>query len=236
MFEIGGGRKLFLDCVGSGTPTILLEAGDENTGPNQWKLVIPRLSEASRTCTYDRAGLGQSDPATGCRELKDLVNDLDAVLAAAKLSGPYLLVGTSGGGYIVAGFAARHPDQVAGIVFVETSKALSRKPTAEFLPEIMCDAPTNVEHRDYYAVEHAAWDHRAKLGDFPLTVMTNDYGSSAEPNTDEVTNVADQRGWFVLSPAHARQVLVTSGHDIPYNDPELVIKEILTVLAAARAA
>ena len=56
-----------------------------------------------------------------------------------------------------------------------------------------------------------------KLRDFPLTVLTNDYGDSVQPDTDEATNVEDQQGWFVLSPNEARQVVVTSGHNIAGN-------------------
>lgn len=234
-FDIGDGRDLYLTCTGAGSPTILLEAGDTDTGRDHWRFVMPELIPETRTCTYDRAGLGLSSPAAGCRQLDDLLNDLDALLAAADLEGPYVLVGASGGGFIMAGFAARHPDQVSGMVFVETPKALTAELYPAIVPEIACDAPGNVEHRDYLAVEHAAWDHRAKLGDFPLVVMTYDWGDLAAPNTDEATNVDDQRGWFALSPDNARQVVVTTGHYIAGNQPGLVVREIRGVLEAARA-
>lgn len=234
-FDIGGGRSLYLECLGSGSPTVLLEAGDGDTGASAWGRVVPSLVSETRACTYDRAGLGRSSPATGCRQMDDILDDLDALLAAADIEGPYVLVGASGGGFLIAGFAARHPDKVAGMVFVETPKALTAELYPEVVPEIACDAPGNIERRDYLAVEHAAWDNRQALGNFPLIVMSNDYGDSAEPNTDEATNVEDQRGWFELAPENAEQVVVTSGHDIPGNEPRLVVEQILTVLEAARA-
>ena len=233
-FDVGDGRELYLQCTGSGSPTILLEAGDESGGAHQWFFVMAGLITETRTCTYDRAGLGQGSPATGCRQLHHLLGDLEALLAAASIDGPYLLAGTSGGGFLMAGFAARHPEDVAGLVLVETPKALTAELYPEILPEIACDAPGNIEHRDYLAVEHAVWDNRTKIGDFPLTVISNDWGDQVEPGTDDATNVEDQRGWFVLSPDRARQVVVTSGHDVPGNEPELVISEILAVLEAAR--
>jgi pimeloyl-ACP methyl ester carboxylesterase len=233
-FDIGGGRQLYLLCSGTGTPTILLEAGDGGSGPNDWSHVRPGLYGETRTCTYERAGIGRSSPATGCRELGDLVDDLDALLAAASIDGPYVLVGTSGGGFIMAGFAARHPEQVAGMVFVETPKALTAELYPNVVPQIKCDAPGNIERRDYLAVEHAAWDNRQRLGDFPLTILTNDWGDSVEPNTDEATNVEDQRGWFDLTSAEGRQVVVTTGHGIPWDQPDLVVAEVLAVLTAAR--
>ncbi len=223
-----------MECLGSGAPTILLEAGDTDTGADHWGRVYPGLTDATRTCFYDRAGLGRSAPATGCRELQDINDDLDALLAAAKIEGPYILVGASGGGFLQAGFAARHPDLVAGMVFVETPKALTAALYPEVLPEIACDAPGNTEHRDYVKVEHAAWDHRKKLGDFPVIVMSNDYGPSGE--RDDATNVEDQRGWFELSPDNATQVVVTSGHGIAQNEPRLVVDQILKVLEVARGA
>jgi pimeloyl-ACP methyl ester carboxylesterase len=230
-FDIGDGRELYLRCNGTGSPTILLEAGDESD-VSEWSLVMPGLIGETRTCAYDRAGVGQSDPATGCRGLDDLLGDLEALLEVANIDGPYVLVGTSGGGFLMAGFAARHPDDVAGLVLVETPKALSAELYPEIVPLIACDAPSNVERRDYLGVEHAVWDNRAEIGDFPLAVISYDYEDP--PGPDEETNVEDQRGWFVLSPRHG-QTVVTSGHDVPGNEPQLVINEILAVLFAARA-
>ncbi len=234
-FDVGDGRKLYLRCIGSGSPTILLEAGDEDSGTDHWRFVAGPLSDDTRTCVYDRAGLGRSDAASGCRQMDDILDDLDNLLAAAGVDGPFVLVGASGGGFLMGGYAARHPGRVAGMVFVETPKALTAELYPEVVPLISCDAPTNIEHRDYLKVEHAAWDNREKLGDFPLTVLSNDYGDEVEPNTDEATNVEDQQGWFDLSPEHAKQVVVTSGHDLSSNEAELVITEIRAVLAAARA-
>ena len=103
---------------------ILLEAGDES-GVEEWTPVFESLADQTRTCAYDRAGIGRSIEATGCRGVDELLGDLEALLAAADLAGPYLLVGASGGGFLMAGFAARHPDDVAGLVLVETPKAIT---------------------------------------------------------------------------------------------------------------
>jgi pimeloyl-ACP methyl ester carboxylesterase len=225
MFDIGGGRELYLQCAGNGSPTILLEAGDES---GSWWDIAPELIQQTRTCAYDRAGNGRSVDATGCRQLDDLLGDLEALLEVAEVDPPYLLVGGSGGGYLMAGLAARRPADVAGLVLVETPKAITIM-SPELEAAISCDAPNNVEHRDYYAVEHAVWDNRALIGDFPMTIISNDYGDSAPPG-DEETNVEDQRGWLVLSP-NSNQVVVTSGHLV---EPGLIVDEILAVLEAAQ--
>jgi pimeloyl-ACP methyl ester carboxylesterase len=230
LVDIGGGRRLFLMCQGTGSPTILLESGDES-GSEEWGRVFVDLSKETRTCAYDRVGTGRSSEATGCRGMDDLQGDLDALLDAAAIEGPYVLVGASGGGFLMAERAARHPEQVAGLVFVEVPKAITIVPP-EIVDLIKCDHPANVEHRDYYAVEHAAWDDRARIGDFPMTIISNDYGPDGGEG-DEATNVVDQQGWLVLSP-QAKQVVVTGGHDVTSNDPDLVLQEILSVLEAAR--
>ena len=163
-FDMGDGRKLYLECAGSGSPTILLENGDESD-LSQWRSVVPGLMTETRVCRYDRAGIGQSSDATGCRQMNDLLGDLETLLAEAGVAGPYVLVGTSGGGFLMVGYAMRHPDQVAGIVLVETPKALTAELYPDIVPQIACDAPGNVERRDYVTVEHEAWDNRREIPD-----------------------------------------------------------------------
>jgi len=165
--------------------------------------------------------------------VNELLGDLEALIEAAELAGPYVLVGASGGGYLMAGFAARHRDDVAGLVLLETPKAITISSLpAEVRADIACDSPNNIERRDYIGVEHEVWDARAEIGDFPMTIVSNDYGPNAPPG-DEQTNVVDQQTWLVLSP-NSNQVVVTSGHDVVWNESALVIDEILAVVAEAR--
>ena len=92
-------------------------------------------------------------------------------------------------------------------------------------PLLPCDAPTNVERRDYVAVEHAVWDDKAEIGDFPVVVISDD--------SEDPTNVEAQKGWLVLSP-NAEQVVVHAPR-VPINEPDLVVEETLQVLDTARA-
>jgi pimeloyl-ACP methyl ester carboxylesterase len=231
--DIGGGRHLFVHCIGTGSPTIVLESGDESD-QFQWSAVYRQLTEETRVCAYDRLGNGSSDPATGCRRTPELLGDLSAMLAAVRAEPPYVLVGTSGGGFLMTSYAYAHPSETAGIVLAETPHAIiPSKVPKSLLADLDCHAPLNQEHRDYVAVEGYAWTHRHQIGRIPMTVISNDYGDNWE-NAEEKTNVKDQRGWLVLSPL-ARQVVVTSGHDVPENEPDLTVREILRVLTAARA-
>ena len=227
-FDVGDGRTLHMECSGEGSPTVILEADDES-GVEEWSQVMPDVAELTRTCAYDRAGVGLSDPATGCRGLDDLTGDLERLLAAAEIPGPYVLVAASGGGFIASGFSADHRDAIAGVVFVDVLGPFL-DPPPDLVEFLKCDAPTNIERREYLSVELAGWDARAEIGDIPVTVMSVDYGPGATLKAEK-TNVDVQRGWLVFSP-RATQVVVRTGHGIANEDPQRVIDEIARVLEA----
>lgn len=233
LVDIGEGRRLFVHCAGTGSPTVVLESGDESD-QFQWSAVFPGIAEQTRVCAYDRLGNGSSDPATGCRRTPELLADLQAMLNAVDAAPPYVLVGTSGGGFLMTSYAYAHPADTVGIVLAETPHAIipSREPQ-ELLDEISCRSPLNQERRDYVAVERFVWEHRHRIGRIPMTVISNNYGKYFE-NEEQRTNVQGQRGWLVLSPL-AKQVVVTSGHAVPENEPELTLSEILRVVTEARA-
>ena len=233
------GRELYVRCSGTGSPTVILEGGDLDTGAS-YAFAEQDLAAVTRTCVYDRANLGSSDPAPGPRQLSDLVGDLEGWIDASGDSGPFVLVGTSGGGYITAGYAVAHPDQVAGMVFVDVGAPFV-DPPQEVIDETRPDNPENLEQRDYLQVEKDAWAARRLIGDIPLTVISNRYSedeiaeaSHPSERSGMETNVEAQQGWFVLSP-RAEQVIVTTGHAVEEADPQLVIDAILDVVTAARA-
>ena len=234
-----GGRSLYVRCTGTGSPTLILEGGDEDTS-DSYSYAEADLAEVTRTCVYDRANLGSSDPDPGPRGLAELVEDFEGALEAANIPGPYVLVGTSGGGYISAGYAVEHPRQVAGMVFVEVP-APFWNPPAQIVADTRWDSPVNIEKRDYLQVEKDAWAARTRIGDIPVTVMSNRYSAdeiaAAEFPSERQgmrRNVSAQRGWLALSPS-ADQVIVHTGHAIEESDPELVLDTILDVVRSARS-
>ena len=236
--DVDGNRGLFVRCTGEGSPTIVMEGGDEDTS-SSYAFAEKRLARETRTCVYDRANLGASDPAKGPLQLDDYVADLEALFKAAEIPGPYVLVGTSGGGYITAGYAVKHPDEVAGMVFVEVPAPFVNAPK-EIVRATDPDSPENIEQRDYLQIEKDAWAARKEIGDIPITVISNEYSNSEiaaaefpEEKAGMKTNVADQRGWLVLSPS-AEQMVVHTGHAVEEADPDLVIDAILDVYEEAR--
>lgn len=117
-----GGIRLHVHRTGTGQPgpAVLLEAG-LSCPLEAWSWIQPALARTAPVISYDRAGLGGSDPRPGPRPASAMIDDLDAMLAAISVPGPYLLVGHSFGGLLVRAFAARHPEQVAGVVLVDAS-------------------------------------------------------------------------------------------------------------------
>jgi pimeloyl-ACP methyl ester carboxylesterase len=111
-----GDRKLHLLCSGQGAPTILLEAGASSFAID-WTLVQRELQTSNRVCSYDRAGMGWSDPApaTGATDTADL----HQLLATAGERPPYVMVGASRGGMLVRAYLAEHPADILGLVFVD---------------------------------------------------------------------------------------------------------------------
>jgi pimeloyl-ACP methyl ester carboxylesterase len=116
--DLGGGRHLNLRCSGNGAPTVILEIGQGMTSMS-WRKVQPLLAAHTRVCSYDRAGIGFSDAGPMPRTAQAAADDLHALLRAASIGTPVVLVGHSLGGNIVRLFAGAHPAEVAGLVLVD---------------------------------------------------------------------------------------------------------------------
>lgn len=155
LVDIGGGRKMFMECRGRGSPTVVLVAGlgeraenwSTTTNPSDGRqAVYPRVAKFTRVCAYDRPGtatmeesgwqLTNSTPAPQPTTVEALAEDLDALLKASGERGPYVLVGHSLGGAVVRLFASAHPTKVAGLVLDD---ALSEDLGDGLTPEQLAD-------------------------------------------------------------------------------------------------
>ena len=116
-----GGYSLHLNCTGAGSPTVILEAG---LGSNSldWSMVQPEAAKLTRVCSYDRAGSGWSESSPKKPRVSSIIaQELHALLQSAGLQSPYILVGSSFGGINVRMYERKFPDEVAGIVLVDSS-------------------------------------------------------------------------------------------------------------------
>jgi pimeloyl-ACP methyl ester carboxylesterase len=141
--DIGGGRRMYLECAGTGSPTVVLVSGlrgsaqewntTESTATPPAPPVFGEVAETNRVCAYDRPGtvvgdsFSRSDPVPQPATSEAAANDLDRLLSAAGEPGPYLVVGHSFGGTIARLFASTYPDDVVGMVLTD--------PPSEFLQD-----------------------------------------------------------------------------------------------------
>lgn len=240
---IADGRSLYLDCRGAGSPTVVLESG-MGTGAEGWGAVLPVLAGETRTCAYDRAGIGRS-PARGPHDAADVAADLGALLAAAGEPGPYILVAHSLGDVYARVFATGR-DDVAGIVVVDGF-------TPDRFPSALLDllGPLAPE---YEAVLAGLWTLVGRVEDLDVAAAATQIAAAdvrgipleilvaprAEPRLDAATNAAirdaSAAAYEALSPGRVRLTTAWgAGHFIQYDRPDLVVEAVGRLVAASRS-
>lgn len=115
-----GGYHLHINCIGTGSPVVVIDAGwgDSSASWNSW--VQSPAARTTRVCTYDRAGMGYSEPGPLPRTAERFAQELHTLLSSAGESGPYVLAGHSAGGLTVRVFVHDYPDDVAGVVLIDS--------------------------------------------------------------------------------------------------------------------
>jgi pimeloyl-ACP methyl ester carboxylesterase len=131
------GHRLHLWCTGAGSPTVILESGLGGSSLTDWSLVQPEVASFTRVCSYDRAGMGYSDPGLSPRTARRITNELAQLLDHAGVRDSLVLVGASIGGLFARVFASEHEARVTGLVLVDAShedQAMDIPPIAPLVP------------------------------------------------------------------------------------------------------
>lgn len=262
------GRRMYVECMGTGSPTIVLEGGAGSGGAASGRVwtgsalnphitIHQDLARSTRVCAYDRAGYGLSDPGPKPSTAGSAADELHALLHAAGIEPPYLLVGISFGGPIVQLFATRFPDEVAGVVQLDPG------PTAGYNERIEGVIPEQFVERRRENVARANAQSAGPMGpgggldigatlaelaavrslpDVPHLVLSQ--GTPENPTHFPPGTPIDraQAVFYDLHVAIARlaprgmhRIVDNSGHAMNFYVPGTVVAAVLEVLEAARA-
>ncbi len=289
MVDIGGYR-LHMHVEGEGTPTVILDSGAGGIGLS-WELVRPAIAKVARIVTYDRAGLGWSDPGPKPRTADMMAEELHTMLINANIESPYLLVGHSLGGVVARQFAAKYSSAVAGLVMVDSAheqqmkhlpealvkmvdsmkgmftvmKLMSKlglfalKPNlvqigdngklsselVEQMQGVMASSDSHAEAliAESESVYAAQTQPVSTLGDIPLTVISHGQldEHAVPPSLGQQVRDEYETAWqklqaeiMSLSTRGRRIVADRSGHNVIFDQPEIIIESILEMIDTIR--
>lgn len=235
-----GGHKLRIERMGKGSPTVVFESGLAQPR-NMWGTVPGEVAKYTRVVIYERAGINGSDLAPTPRTITDLVEDLHRLLKNAEVGGPYVLVGHSIGGLNVRLFASKYPEEVAGLVLVDSSHEDEYQRIGELLtPEaregyLKHEGGGNPERVDLLA-SASQLKASAPLKEMPIIVLSapgNDNPATGGARGAQVHNEL-QASFQSLFPHSTRILVEKSGHFIQLDQPEIVADSISKVVQWAR--
>jgi pimeloyl-ACP methyl ester carboxylesterase len=275
MVEVGG-SSMHLYCTGKEgrAPTVVMDIGSGGMWMD-WQRVQPEVAKFARVCSYDRAGTGWSDSGPQPRTSQQIVKELHALLGNAGVEGPYVLVGHSFGGVNMQLYAGRYPDEVAGMVLVDSAIAdkdflramepsfpspvwlkflatigVTRLPytlggVTDERAAISTHAKDNYELANYISSMGKSYEEvRAapmSLEDKPLIVLSAGSRGKMFPQFSQKGSDRFNEAWtesqadLTQASQNSKQIIAKeSGHNIQYDDPELVIDAIRQVMEAVR--
>ena len=240
------GAPAYLDCRGSGSPTVILESG-LGTGSAGWGFVLDDAAALTRTCTWDRPGIGNS-ASIGRHDAADAAARLRSTLDAAGERGPFIVVGHSLGGVYARIFSAAHADEVVGVVLVDPYLPDVHPVREVDLPPALRDlwlAGLDETNRLIQATEDLDWAatadqlETADLGALPLELLFVEQRFRWE-DAFEPYEAALIAAWeplvLALSTDARLTIAVNSTHMIQWDKPDLVVAAIRRLVEEARAA
>ena len=257
---------MYMECAGQGSPTVILISGGGIAGDvwysplGKQPTVFPTIARRARVCSYDRpgatraraeGGISRSDPVPQPVTPAASAGDLQALLDASGEVGPYVLAAHSYGGLVARYFANRHPDEVAGMVLIDSFSPELRDAMVEQWPAwIIGNTTPPAIIADYPGYERVDFDvaldqvqQDKELAAMPMVVLTADapYPAMTQPGVPKGLNVVIRKAQDVsqvkvadLVPGAEHITETHSGHDIMLENPVLVSQSILDVIGAVR--
>jgi pimeloyl-ACP methyl ester carboxylesterase len=258
-----GGYRLHLWCTGNGAPAVILDTGLGGSSAG-WGFVQPDVARFTRVCSYDRAGMGYSDPGPSPRTARRIASELAKLLDRSGIAGPVVLVGASIAGFNVRVFASDHPERAAGLVLVDASHEADAHEVprmARFVPLLSTvgvlrlfgvsfggrieSLPPSVQ-RYALATRFRAAGYQAAADEIiHIRESVSEVRSSRRKLTIPVVVVTGARGadenWrqlqqdlTSLSERGCLMIARQSGHVVSVDQPEVVVDAIRTVVETVR--
>ena len=258
-----GGHRLHIWCTGAGDPPVLLETGLGGSSVG-WGFVQPEVARFTRVCSYDRAGIGYSDPGPPPRTARRLARELAQLLERAGIRRPVVLVGASIGGFAVRFFASEHGERAAGLVLVDASHEDQAHEVPALAPFVPFLAPVGAlrllgvtfgqppgslapsVRRFARATRFRAAGYQAAADEIMhVRESAAEVRSTRRELTIPVVVVTGARGadatWRDLQrdqvrlSRHGCQILAAqSGHAVPVDQPQVVVNAIRAIVDTAR--
>lgn len=260
--DIGGNRSMEVRCVGVGAPTILLEGGGITPRLDQWpRENLHELGLTTTTCAYSRGGGGTSSAPVGTRTMAGVVDDAFKMLAALKqtagVPGPYILVGTSFGGEVALAEALAHPDQVKGLVILDTDFPRDPIPTCRMSGRSAAECQQAYDDDIAAAsLEHELAPNIHALPEIPLRIISAMEFPECDPSKPETLHayigpddvrakdcpdlanafaVRQLKGWSTINPK-LEQTRVDADHDgLVERAGDEIARIVLDLVKKARA-
>ncbi len=230
-----GGYRLFIRCIGMGSPTVILDAA-LGQGMSWWDAVLPGVASFTRVCAYDRAGVEKSDPRSvhpGTSMVA--VKELRILLAKAHVKGPYVLAGSANGGQNMRLYTYLHRTEVRGLVQID-GRVVDQctRFGADLCPPVGDFEDMDLAASDVQLDTVTQGKTTGSLGTLPLVVLSDGLGFDMTKGADPLWDKAQAE--LASASSNSIHVIATlSDVSIPVIQPELVVEAIHEVVTAARS-
>lgn len=235
-----GGHSLNLLTGGQGSPAVVFEGGF-GAGIASWSTVQKEVAAFTRTVSYDRAGLGQSESGPKPRSAKQIATELHTALEKAGVKPPYVLVGHSFGGIYVRVFAEMYPKEVVGLVLLDPSQESYNEWLKKNHPARLKDAqaqiarsPEGVRAEDAATEASYAEARAAKVPPGVFVTLLSATEDETMPADARRVWIEKHKEWIATVPGAKHIVVEKTGHFIQAQQPKLVIDTIRQALSQIR--
>ncbi len=253
-----GGREIFTECTGSGTPPVVLVPGSRGSHTSFDSLLTARgikrsrssvygqVGAVTRVCTYDRPNTSPSDasmkstPVNQPTDAAVAVADMNAWIAAEQVATPFVLVGYSYGGLVATLYAQTYPEQIAAIVYIDPvvpqyEQTLSPQQWRDFLINNQLEGQRQNSEIPNYPASIAEIKAAGPLPDVPIVLMSSDRPFDVGAGTDSFGEWLAAQDEFVAQTGAQHITRTDSSHLLPWEQPDLVSQTILAEVAKVRS-